>query len=939
MINKEAAYNKISELVERFDEQYESYKSPEYNETLTRRDFIDPFFKALGWDIDNEAGNAEAYREVIHEDKVKVGKATKAPDYSFRLSGGKRLFFVEAKKPSIAVKDDILPAYQVRRYGWSAKLSVSIITDFEEFAIYDCTKKPNPTDKASVARIKYLTFREYLKEFDFIWDTFSKERVLKGSFDKFIVGNANKKGTATVDKEFLLSLDSWRTYLATSISWNNKSLDEDEINFVVQQTIDRIIFLRIAEDRSIEPYGNLKNALLHGEYYQNLFRIFSDADAKYNSGLFDLKKDKYSKDIKIDNKVIKTIIKELYYPESPYEFSVLSVEILGSAYEQFLGKVIRITPSHHAKIEYKPEVRKAGGVYYTPQYVVEYIVKNTVGKLIERKTPEEISKFKIVDPACGSGSFLIGAYQYLLDWHKNYYTGNGKKSKSKNNPITPEGNLTTAEKKRILLNNIFGVDIDVNAVEVTKLSLLLKCMEGETSASINYQLSMFHERVLPTLDSNIKDGNSLVDLDFYASQLDFGEEKKIKPFSWQKGFPEVFMQGGFDVVIGNPPYGATLSREELNYIINTFQESKRSPDSYCVFIVKAKNLLKPNGTLGFIVPNTFCDLENCSGFRKWFLTEFKPILFNQTGWAFKDAVVDTLVFISLNEKSNAKDELVISLGDLTYKRSLNEFLNNELYKIDYRNSNANTLFLNKFKSFKVLADFVNIKAGVKLYEKGKGIPPQTDKIIKEKPFTKKASSDSTDWLPIYRGASIARYSKLIPNEFVKYGEWLAAPRNADLFSGTKILMRRTDDKLRSTIDVSESICVNSCHVIKFKNVQCFDYKYILGLLNSKLLQKIFELQNPQMIGKVFSEIKVIYVERLPIKEIDQNNKFEILRHNEIVKLVDQLLKLNEEKSQTSLSTKLSQIGGRIDYCENRINELVYQLYDITPEEQKIIEGN
>ena len=278
--------------------------------------------------------------------------------------------------------------------------------------------------------------------------------------------------------------------MAVNISWNNKNLDEDEINFAVQQTIDRIIFLRIAEDRSVEPYGNLKHAIKQGNLYSNLFEQFRKADEKYNSGLFDLKKDRISETLKIENKIIKTIINELYYPECPYEFSVLPVEILGSAYEQFLGKVIRITPAHHAKIEEKPEVRKAGGVYYTPQYIVEYIVKNTVGKLIEGKTPKEISKIKIVDPACGSGSFLIGAYQYLLDWHKNYYTDNGKISKGKkDNPLTPEGHLTTAEKKRILLNNIFGVDIDVNAVEVTKLSLLLKCMEGETEASIQSAIS------------------------------------------------------------------------------------------------------------------------------------------------------------------------------------------------------------------------------------------------------------------------------------------------------------------------------------------------------------------------------------------------------------------------------------------------------------------
>ncbi|MEK6614929.1 MAG: methyltransferase, partial [Bacteroidota bacterium] len=142
-----------------FSGRDKSYKNSDYNETLTRRDFIDPFFKALGWDIDNEEGYAEAYREVIHEDKVKVGGATKAPDYSFRLVGGKRLFFVEAKKPSVLVKEEIPPAYQIRRYGWSAKLPISIVTDFEELSIYDCTIKPNPTDKASTARIKYLTFR------------------------------------------------------------------------------------------------------------------------------------------------------------------------------------------------------------------------------------------------------------------------------------------------------------------------------------------------------------------------------------------------------------------------------------------------------------------------------------------------------------------------------------------------------------------------------------------------------------------------------------------------------------------------------------------------------------------------------------------------------------------------------------------------------------
>ncbi|MCZ2357687.1 MAG: hypothetical protein LC115_13520, partial [Bacteroidia bacterium] len=330
-MQKQEALEKIKSLVQRFDEQKEFYKKADYNETQTRRDFIDPFWKALGWDIDNENGYAESYREVIHEDRVKVGGATKAPDYSFRLVGGKRLFFLEAKKPSVFIKDDIQPAYQVRRYGWSAKMPISVITDFEEFAIYDCSNKPKPTDKASNGRIKYLQYSDYLNDFNFIWETFSKEYVLKGSFDKYITSDKNKKGTTTVDSEFLQSLDKWRVELAINIALRNKDINEEELNFVVQHTIDRLIFLRIAEDRSAEPYGELQTDIKSGTYYQNLLFRFHQADQKYNSGLFDFKKEK----ITIDNKVIKEIISELYYPICPYEFSVLSVEILGSAYEQF----------------------------------------------------------------------------------------------------------------------------------------------------------------------------------------------------------------------------------------------------------------------------------------------------------------------------------------------------------------------------------------------------------------------------------------------------------------------------------------------------------------------------------------------------------------------------------------------------------------------------
>ncbi|MEQ1656612.1 MAG: type I restriction endonuclease, partial [Nitrospira sp.] len=414
----------VATLVDRFEQNRESYKSQGYNETQVRREFLDPFFEALGWDVANKQGHAEAYKDVIHEDAIKIGGNTKAPDYCFRI-GGARKFFLEAKKPAVNVKDEISPAYQLRRYAWSAKLPLSILTDFEEFAVYDCRTRPNPTDKSSTGRILYLTYRDYLAKWDEIAFIFTKEAVLKGSFDKYAVTD-RKRGTATVDAEFLKEIEAWREALAKNLALRNPALSVHELNFSVQRTIDRLIFLRICEDRGVEPYGQLQ-ALLNGQnIYGRLRYLYEQADDRYNSGLFHFQKEKDRAEspddltprLKIDDKVLKEILGRLYYPQSPYEFAVLPIEILGQVYEQFLGKVIRLTSGHQAKIEEKPEVKKAGGVYYTPAYIVEYIVTHTVGALCEGKTPKQIAKLTVLDPACGSGSFLIGAYRYLLNYHR-----------------------------------------------------------------------------------------------------------------------------------------------------------------------------------------------------------------------------------------------------------------------------------------------------------------------------------------------------------------------------------------------------------------------------------------------------------------------------------------------------------------------------------------
>ena len=652
-----AAPKEIVDLVERFESNLGSYKSGHYNETQVRREFVDPFFKALGWDIDNEEGFAEAYKDVIHEDAIRIGSTTKAPDYSFRI-GGQRKFFLETKKPSVDIKEDIHPAFQLRRYAWTAKLPLSILTDFEEFSVYDCRVKPDKADKASQARVIYLTYQDYLNKWDEIAGIFSKNAVLKGSFDKYAADKKNKRGTTEVDAAFLEEIAGWREILARIIALRNPDLSTKDLNYAVQAIVDRIVFLRICEDRGIERSMRLQD-LLNGErVYPRLCEIFRRADERYNSGIFHFEKepgrespDTLTLTLNIDDKPLKEIIKRLYYPDSPYEFSVLPAEILGQVYEQFLGKVIRLTEGHRAVVEDKPEVKKAGGVKYTPVYIVEAIVRKTLGPTLKGKTPLEVVLISVLDPACGSGSFLIVAYQYLMDWHRDWYIQNlvpllqsglkpsspeirrllpgvetGKKGRKKEIELPVyqgrggEWRLTTAERKRILLNNIYGVDIDRQAVEVTKLSLLLKVLEGENDETISKQLKLFQERALPDLSNNIKCGNSLIGWDILKDNPGLTQEEidRINPFDWEKEFPEIFQRGGFSVVIGNPPY---VRQEGLGEFKGYFQKHYKvyqgTADLYAYFIERGVSLLQEGGIFSYIVANKWMRANYGQPMRKW----------------------------------------------------------------------------------------------------------------------------------------------------------------------------------------------------------------------------------------------------------------------------------------------------------------------------------
>lgn len=954
----------IRKLVETFEQNISDYRSHK-NETELRRQFLDKFFTALGWDVDNLQGAREAEKEVAHEFSVEIEGQQKKADYAFRIKRDSAIvekfdFLVEAKKPSVKIESSLDAAFQIRRYGWSAKLPINILTDFEHFAVYDCRVKPKYGEKAVLNRQMLFHYKEYIEKWDEIVSLFSPEAIRAGSLSEYVKSIKGKRGTADVDDDFLQEIERWRELLAKNIAARNEWIDISALNYAVQMIIDRIIFLRICEERSIEPENQLQDITNKENIYKELCWLFKRADTKYNSGLFHFAKesgeasraDDLTLRLDIDNKTLKDIILNLYYPKSPYAFLYIPSDILGQVYERFLGKVIKLTDGHRAKVEEKPEVRKAGGVFYTPTFIVTYIVINTLGKLLFGLTPKEAAKLKIVDPACGSGTFLLGAFEYLLVWHLKWYSENDPEKWIKNKAVIKVGNdyrLTTAKKKEILLNNIYGVDIDAQAVEVTKLSLLLKVLENASG-----QMELGMERILPDLGNNIKCGNSLVDEDYFEGELmvDDEERARVNPFDWKAAFPEVFAQGGFDVVIGNPPYVDIIGipLDQRKYFQKTYDTFLYRSDILSVFFHKVIDLLRENGRIGFITSNTYFSSSSANKLRSLMAKSLHiEEIIDLGGGVFSQANVDTAIFLGNKRNPQSSDIVYIAVckkpDDFKYIVSKNAEFSYTLPQSQFALLDGSSWTISsgaiidklvtKIGSLPIRLDScVEFSRGYIAYDAHRG---HSQQMIENRIF-----HSPTQLTPKYKkellGSDIGRYSLGIKSDlWIQFGKNLAAPRDERFHAGQRIWIQRIrNPKLPQRLvcfytDKNEDLAASSGLTIARKIGGEWDLRAICGLLNSHLINWWFR----QLFHDV--NIKPADMVRIPLPNINFSNSAEKAQHDKIVAFVESMLGLHKSLASAQSPLEKERLERQIKSTDGGIDKLVYELYGLTDDEINIVE--
>lgn len=967
--NFDTAFARVSQLVADFHKHEKDYLASTYSEQDVRKDFIDKFWIALGWDVNHETQKNPNEQEVKVERGVGVEGRIKKADYAFLTPNFRDVrFFVEAKKPARNI-DNSDDYFQTIRYGWNAQAAVSILTDFEQFRVLDCRLKPDIKTARDRALPKFnFHYSEYAdrEKFAEIYYLFSREAAHAGKLEQFAAAMPKPTGKAAsrrlfteaykpVDEEFLRELDEMRGDLARSFKNRNPKMNGEELTEATQRTLDRLVFMRFLEDKMIEPEPIVERLGDKGSAWGDFVAQSERLNRIYNGIIF---KPHFidDADFVVDEKVFAPVRERLAHTNTVYNFNYIPIHVLGSIYERFLGNVI-VATDKRATVAPKPEVRKAGGVYYTPEYIVRYIVAETVGKMIDGKKPAEIAEMRFADIACGSGSFLLGVFDELLRYHTAYYN----RTKTNRTEGVRAGcienadgtlRLSLRQKKAILTRNIYGVDLDAQAVEVAQLSLFLRLLEDETTASAKGHQLEFRETMLPDLRANIKHGNSLIGWDISSGLFDDEEERKLYPMDFAQAFPEVMRRSGFDAIIGNPPYVniENIPQKQREYFVATYGEQGKLGkryDIYQVFVIKGLSLLKDKGLLGFILPNTFLMGHSYRIMRKRIneqaairqcvdlpqgvfkgVTVDNVLLFLQRE-ADEQAIIKNEIEVNKLEPKSDKSRVAIRDWDESFRIPQPTLTADSDFKINLHSNPAQSKLFNKIESVSVLlGDVTESSQGIILYK--------TSEDAERAEYT--GFQQHRGWKRLLRGKNIGRYETKWGGEYVNYGSWLWCARDEKFFDEPKILLHAMRNKslarrLVATYDNEKYYNAHNLANIIAKKNSPYDLRFIIGLFNSNLINYWYKAHFPNV------NINPGDFRQIPIRSINFSDKADRALHDRMVSLVEAMLNAKRQLQAARTDRDRDHYESKCAAFDNQIDQLVYELYELIPEEIAVIEAS
>ncbi|WP_459202074.1 Eco57I restriction-modification methylase domain-containing protein [Methanococcus sp. CF] len=972
---------KLADLVNKFNANLENYKSEFYNETSCRMEFIDPLLEIFGWDISNKKGLSPNFREVIPEYHL---KSTGRPDYALTYNGQKKCF-LEVKKPFVDISENKNASFQARKYGWSAKHKIAVLTNFEYLIIYDATVMPDSEDSYNVAVLKKYHYSEYLDKFDDINAILSRDSIYAGTFDDYwselIQNTAGIK--IPVDEKFLEEINEWRLEIAECLKTEN--LDMCRLNQQIQKFINKIVFLRMCEDRNLPILQTLENINDSADVKETLIELFLNSDIKYDSGIFDDVDDDLT--AFLDNNVISSIISTLYYPNSPYAFGVIEPEVLGQIYELFLEKQVNIE-NGNVVLEYKNRLLHKD-IVSTPADIARYMVKNSLELLCNNKTPDEILDLKISDISCGSGLFLIEVYDYLLNYFTSWYIENDPSF------LVNRGNnvleLPYEFKKEILERCIYGIDIDSHAVEITKFNLLLKLLENESELTLPKGNSL-----LPKLNNNIISGNSLIDFRKTSaiglSQMDAADLNSISN-----------SYGNFDLIIGNPPY---LKKEDLINtsselemdIYDNYNSAEKQYDKYFLFLERALELAKQGGYICYLVPPKFANIvsgKKLRGLLSKYVLEFINFGALQLFKSKNKIIYSSIITLKKEIQNNVNYEKVKDFENWIKNGKSTTKIENTLSKDpwDLFADISEIIDLNRCIPLESISEILNGIQTSAESRKTYWFPNNKNVLLNETDSVFEIERDGKTYniekaivrpyfKPERREMGMTTYDPYVPNKWIifPYDEngnlysisemkidylgawnylkdqyWFLVPRQINS-RGTRDVPHATPqtwyhygrsqgltifnnvDKiivgvLRNTnllylYDKTNSLIASGgtagyCAIFK-KEDSSYDLEYIQAILNSDITEKLVKSLGSEFEGGFVSRGTAV-LKRIPIIKIDFENENEKTIYDKIVKKSQEIREINERIINRNYQNLESLDRAKTELINN-INEEVIKLY-------------